>query len=182
MYGTKKGRKAIIFYASNLRIFELFPEEMQEKMALWVMEYGFEGKMTDCPKDIALALKPILMGIQTQINRHKNIEILSWAIDQIQRKSVNITDKNDAKVMEQAQAMLRKGITRCKKRDVLPEAARTLIFEVLSGSTVKKHLQLPEEIMMALLSEEQRARLKAQGNGVAQPTSRTPRDYGPRVR
>lgn len=181
MYRTKKGRKAIIFYASNLRIFELFPEEMQEKMALWVMEYGFTGKMTDCPDDMMLILKPILGGIRTQSNRYKNIEVLSWAIDQIQRESMDISDPNAVKMMEKAQTMLKKWIIQCKKQDVGNWDVRTQIYKLFYETQVQKYVKKTPERINMLFTKEEQEYLQKNGSLGVQPVSSVPPYYAQRV-
>ena len=159
MYGVKNGRRAIIFYASNLRIFELFPEETQQKMALWIMEFGFTEKMTDCPDDMILVLKPILMGIQTQLNRFKNIEMLNRMSFIIQKECVTVTDERDLKIIENAQAMIRRGIITCKKRDVDPSEVRQLLFGILSNDLMRRQVRVTEEFLNKLLAKEEQPKL-----------------------
>ena len=181
MYKTRSGRRAIIFYASNLRIFEQFPEETQEKMALWVMEYGFTGKMTDCPDDMMLILKPILRGIQTQSNRYKNIEVLSWAIDQIQRESMDISDPTAVKMMENAQKMLKKWIIQCKKQDVCNRNVRTQIYELFYETQVQKYVKITPDRINMLFTKEEQEDLHKKGLLDGQPERNMPPYYGQRV-
>ena len=174
MYCIKNERRAIVFYATNLDLLDVFPEEVQQEIALWILEYGFTGQLTDCPDDMHVVLRPILCGIATQVRRYKNIETLRLFISQIEERSISVIDKNEREAMENAVKALKKGIVRCKKRDIPFIEVKKLLHSVFGNETIFKHMGVSEDYLNRFIPEDEKF---PRPSKKAKPVIRTAEDW-----
>ena len=179
MYRINGERRAIVFYATNLDILDVFPEEVQQEMVLWILEFGFTGQLTACPTDIYGVLRPILFGIQTQRRRYNNIELFCHFIFEIEGKLSEAIDDNEREAMENAIKILKKGIVRCKKRDIPPLEAKKFMYSIFANNIISKHLGVTEEWLNKFLPEEEKI---PRPSKEARPLRRTEEDWNQYVR
>lgn len=137
-------KPAMLFYASNFEVLELFEEKEQEKIVLWIMEYGFEGEAKSCPEEFKAILDPIFEGIRVQKNRHENIKLLNDWIKVIKIKAVDIAEKSTVDKIGKAIAALKQEIVECQNSDVDPECVKYRINAILSNPQIRRYLESNE--------------------------------------
>lgn len=142
MENTEK--PAMLFYASNFEVMELFGEKEQGKIALWIMEYGFEGEVKNCPEEFKAILDPIFEGIRVQKNRHENIKLLNDWIKAIKIRTIDVVEKSTADKIGKAIAALKQEIVECQNSDVAPECVKYRIKAVVSNPQIRRYLESNE--------------------------------------
>lgn len=66
-------KKAFLYRKSNEDVLKEFPEEIRGKILLWILEYGFTGKIPgDCPDNVKMALKFAFLSIDIEKRRYEN--------------------------------------------------------------------------------------------------------------
>ncbi len=123
-------KPAFLFYASNMDVISVYPEDEQRKIIMWILQYGFSGEVSDCPSDIQDVLTPIFGGIDVQRRRYRNILKISRQMAKMQRMTASLTDEIYTVPLNKAFAQYKKLMVLCQKSDVPESRVNTYLGEI----------------------------------------------------
>lgn len=143
--------ESFLYYASNLRVIEQLPQEVQAFANMAIIEYGVGREISrpiveiDGVKvDIRILCRHVFASLDSEKRRFRNKEVIKKYQDRLQQAYAENTQGLSLVKMEETNKQLRKLIFEVNKHDVMDIEARILDFFPIAY--IKDHIPLPNSL------------------------------------